>query len=167
MVEHPSLQFKDLQVSNVSKSNPSQFKQSTNQYVRRTYRSQIPEDHCSSKSQSRSHTCSLQLLRYRRLRRKGSHRHELRQYCSSSSQTNRQYQTRHSLARKTLLRSLERSELLKVHNIRSAHEIWSHLRIEYGGVPDVLRTKAEPKFVVRNGLMTVSSDGTEGDGRVK
>ena len=56
------------------------------------------------------------------------------------------WKIRHDLAREALLRSLERSELLKVHNLRNASEIWNRLRVEYGGVSDVLRAKAELHF---------------------
>ena len=39
-----------------------------------------------------------------------------------------------------------RSELIKVHNLRLASEIWTRLRVEYGMVSDILHSKAELKF---------------------
>ena len=53
---------------------------------------------------------------------------------------------RHALAREALLKCLERSELIKVHTLQTAAEIWQRLHQEYGNVSDVLHAKAELKF---------------------
>jgi len=56
------------------------------------------------------------------------------------------WKQRHALAREALLKCLERSELIKVHTLRTAAEIWHRLQQEYGNVSDVLHAKAELKF---------------------
>jgi hypothetical protein len=54
---------------------------------------------------------------------------------------NASWTNRHALAREALLRSLERSELIKVHDLPLAADIWARLKEEYGAISDALRLK--------------------------
>jgi hypothetical protein len=54
--------------------------------------------------------------------------------------------TRQALAREALLKSLERSELIKVYDLSLASEIWNRLRTEYGNISNMLYSKAELNF---------------------
>ena len=64
--------------------------------------------------------------------------------------------TRHALAREALLRCLERSELIKVHDLQLASQIWARLKEEYGNVSDALHAKAEYEFHSLRKLPTTS-----------
>jgi gag-polypeptide of LTR copia-type len=64
--------------------------------------------------------------------------------------------TRHALAREALLRCLDRSELIKVHNLPLASEIWTRLNEEYGAISDALYAKAETQFHSLRKLPTTS-----------
>ena len=50
------------------------------------------------------------------------------------------------LARQALLACLQKAELTKVYQLKSAHEIWARLAEEYGPVSDVRRAHAEGAF---------------------
>ena len=63
---------------------------------------------------------------------------------------------RHALAREALLRCLERSELIKVHDLQLASQIWARLKEEYGNVSDALHAKAEYEFHSLRKLPTTS-----------
>jgi hypothetical protein len=54
--------------------------------------------------------------------------------------------TRHALAREALLRCLDRSELIKVHDLPLAFDIWARLKEEHSAISDALYAKAETQF---------------------
>jgi len=58
----------------------------------------------------------------------------------------RSWTTCHSLAREALFKSLNRSELIKVYDLKLASEIWARLCTEYGNICDILYSKAELNF---------------------
>jgi hypothetical protein len=64
--------------------------------------------------------------------------------------------TCHSLAREALLHCLERSELIKVHDLPLASQIWSRLKEEYSAISDALHAKAETQFHSLRKLPTTS-----------
>jgi hypothetical protein len=69
------------------------------------------------------------------------------------------WETRHALAREALLKFLQHSELIKVHNFKLASQIWSRLHEEFGNVSDALHAKSELLFhSLRKAPMTSMQD---------
>jgi gag-polypeptide of LTR copia-type len=62
----------------------------------------------------------------------------------------------HALAREALFRCLERSELIKVHDLPLGSEIWTPLKEEYNAISDALHAKAETQFHLLRQLPTTS-----------